>query len=167
MELRAEDAGFSLVNSSDKPMFNVPRVANSVICVELLPSVTGTFATLRAAGDDTNIGLAVRSKGTGGLSFYVGSTLLANVNEFALKLASSKVLSVNNVTVVRGRFTGWAVDTGTAKRTANATYAGTAEAAYTQATIQALMDKVRDLSQTIKALKDDLHGTAGHGLIGT
>lgn len=50
----------------------------------------------------------------------------------------------------------WAADTGTAKRTANATYSGTAEATYTQATIQALMNAVRDLSQTIKAMKDDL-----------
>lgn len=55
----------------------------------------------------------------------------------------------------------------TAKRTANATYSGTADALYTQATIQTLMDTVRDLSQTIKALKDDLHSAAGHGLIGT
>lgn len=29
------------------------------------------------------------------------------------------------------------------------------------------MDKVRDLSQTIKALKDDLHQTAGYGLLRT
>lgn len=74
---------------------------------------------------------------------------------------------VNGLQVVRARFTGWSVDTGTAKRTANATYSGTAEAGYTQATIQTLMDAVRDLSQTVKALKDDLHATAGHGLIGT
>ena len=69
--------------------------------------------------------------------------------------------------VVQARKTGWAVDTGTAKRTANATYSGTAEVAYTQATIQTLMDAVRDVSQTVKALKDDLHATAGHGLLGT
>lgn len=65
--------------------------------------------------------------------------------------------------VVASRRTGWAADTGTANRTANVTYSGTAEAAYTQATVQSLMDKVRDLSQTIKALKDDL---IAHGLIG-
>jgi pectate lyase len=50
----------------------------------------------------------------------------------------------------------WTADTGTAKRTANATYSGTAEVTYTQATIQTLMNAVRDLSQTVKAMKDDL-----------
>lgn len=74
---------------------------------------------------------------------------------------------ISGTKIIGSRKTGWSVDTGTSKRTANATYSGTAEAAYTQATIQALMDAVRDATQTIKALKDDLHGTAGHGLIGT
>ena len=55
-----------------------------------------------------------------------------------------------------GASLGWAADTGTAKKTANATYSGSAEAAYTQATIQTLMNAVRDNSQTIKALKDAL-----------
>lgn len=73
-------------------------------------------------------------------------------------------ISVSGVQVVTSRRTGWAADTGTSKRTANATYSGTAEAAYTQATVQSLMDKVRDLSQTIKAIKDDL---IAHGLIGS
>ncbi|MBO9108720.1 hypothetical protein J5288_08395 [Agrobacterium sp. S2/73] len=72
-------------------------------------------------------------------------------------------ISIQGTQVVTSRRTGWAADTGTPKRTANATYSATAEPAYTQATIQALMDKVRDLSQTIKAMKDDL---LTHGLIG-
>lgn len=72
-------------------------------------------------------------------------------------------MSIQGVRVVNSRRTGWAADTGTPKRTVNATYSETAEPAYTQATIQALMDKVRDLSQTIKAMKDDL---LTHGLIG-
>jgi hypothetical protein len=65
---------------------------------------------------------------------------------------------------VGAKITGWGADTGTAKRTTNATYSGTAEGAYTQATIQALMDSHRDLSQTVKALKDDL---ITQGSIGT
>jgi hypothetical protein len=65
--------------------------------------------------------------------------------------------------VVGARQTGWAADTGTAKKTANATYSGTAEAAYTQATIQALMNAVRDLSQKQKAVTDAL---IAHGLVG-
>lgn len=67
------------------------------------------------------------------------------------------------VQLLTARKAGWTADTGTAKRTANATYAGTAEAAYTQATIQALMNALRDATQTIKALKDDL---LAHGLLG-
>lgn len=70
---------------------------------------------------------------------------------------------IGAVKVVGARAVGWALDTGTAKRTANATYSGTAEAAYTQTTVQTLMNTVRDLSQTVKALKDDLQA---HGLIG-
>jgi hypothetical protein len=84
----------------------------------------------------------------------------------ALRINSSGDILRAGTKVVGARETGWSVDTGTAKRTANATYSGTAEAAYTQATIQALMNAVRDATQTIKALKDDLHETAGHGLIG-
>ena len=66
--------------------------------------------------------------------------------------------------VVGSRRTGWAGDTGTAKRSANGTYAATAGATYNQAAMQALMDAVRDATQTQKAIKDDL---IAHGLIGT
>ena len=95
----------------------------------------------------------------------------------------------SNTRVIKARMTGWAVDTGTAKRTANATYSRTftapaafaaAGASYVQATqtavqsrienleteVAALTAALRDATQTIKALKDDLHATAGHGLIG-
>jgi hypothetical protein len=76
---------------------------------------------------------------------------------------SATKFEVGFTRVVGSRKTGWSPDTGTAKRTANATYAGTAEATYTQATIQALMNAVRDSTQTIKGIKDDL---IAHGLIG-
>jgi hypothetical protein len=80
--------------------------------------------------------------------------------------------------VVGARKTGWAVDTGTAKRTANATYTAgatlTFSAAYVQAEhtavgtrLAAVEAALQNATQTIKALKDDLHATAGHGLIGT
>lgn len=73
-------------------------------------------------------------------------------------------IQITGTKVVGTRRTGWTADTGTSKRTATATYSGTAEVGYTQATIQTLMDAVRDASQTIKALKEDL---TTHGLIGT
>jgi hypothetical protein len=99
-----------------------------------------------------------------GFKFRVanGTTDAATITSTGLDLLSG-VYRVAGTQVVGARQTGWAADTGTAKKTANATYSGTAEASYTQATIQALMNAVRDLSQTQKALKDAL---IAHGLIG-
>lgn len=103
------------------------------------------------------------------VDWYDGATgnLGGKLDPTGWNIVTGLVYKINGTQVVGPRKTGWSVDTGTAKRTANATYSGTAEAVYTQATIQALMDAVRDATQTIKALKDDLHNTAGHGLIGT
>lgn len=86
-------------------------------------------------------------------------------------------LAVDGQQVIEERKTGWSVDTGTAKRTANATYtvgsALTVSNPPTQAEMQAVVARqvllenaVRDQSQKMKALIDDLHATAGHGLIG-
>lgn len=73
-------------------------------------------------------------------------------------------LLMNGVKVIGPRATGWARDTGGEKRSANITYAsGTAGASYSQAQMQALMDALRDATQTIAALKSDLWN---HGLIG-
>lgn len=62
---------------------------------------------------------------------------------------------------------GWNAWTGSSDKSAHATFSGTASVGYVQAELQAVMDAVRDATRTIKALKDDLHSTAGHGLIGT
>lgn len=94
----------------------------------------------------------------------VGFTRLPGAFAPVLNPKFAGVVTVGSQQVVRDRRTGWTADSGTAKRTSNTTYSGTAEAAYTQATIQALMNAVRDQSQAIKALKDDL---ISHGLIGT
>lgn len=86
-------------------------------------------------------------------------------------------LMAAGVRVVNTRKTGWAVDTGTSKRTPNATYAAgatlTFSATYVQAELTALATRLalvetalQDATQTQKALKDDLHSTAGHGLLG-
>lgn len=70
--------------------------------------------------------------------------------------------------LLSARKTGWAVATGTAERTTFATYtAPDISAAYTEAEVQAIADHVQILSRRLKALIDDLHQTAGHGLIGT
>lgn len=80
----------------------------------------------------------------------------------------SGVYKKSGTQVVGARKTGWATATGTANRTTFATYAGqTVSATPTQAEVQAIDDHVKILSQRLKALIDDLHATAGHGLIGT
>lgn len=49
---------------------------------------------------------------------------------------------------------GWSAWTGTGDRTTHATYSGTASVGYVQAEIQALMDKVKELSEALKAVID-------------
>lgn len=61
--------------------------------------------------------------------------------------------------------TSWSAVTGTAKKTANATYSGTASASYVQAEMTGVMNALRDPTQTIKAIKDALGTTAGYGLL--
>ena len=123
----------------------------------------GTTSFVVAATDGTdNTTLAFRTA----LAGAERNVLTLDPNGNANLAVVGAVIQVEGTRVINARKTGWATDTGTAKRTANVTYSGTAEAVYTQATIQSLMDATRDLSQTIKALKDDLHATAGHGLIG-
>lgn len=85
----------------------------------------------------------------------------------SVTIATGNTYKVNNTQVVTARKTGWSVWTGTATRTSKATYSGTANVVYVQADMQAVMDAVRDVSQAVKGLIDDLHSTAGHGLIGT
>lgn len=85
------------------------------------------------------------------------------------------VYNIAGVQVVGARQTGWVADTGTAKKTANATYAAgtslTYSATYTQSEltatgtrIAAIETALQNLSQEVKALKDALMTT---GIIGT
>lgn len=127
-----------------------------------------------AGGDVTSAG--------GSLALTLAAaTVVAKIAGQAIAPAtinSSGVYQKGGVQVVGARDTGWSVDTGTAKKTANATYAPGANLTYSAAYVQAeqtatstrlqlIEAALRDATQTIKALKDALHGTAGHGLIGT
>jgi hypothetical protein len=76
---------------------------------------------------------------------------------------SSGDIRVNGTKVIGARNTGWTADTGTAKKTANATYSGTASAGYVQAEMTGVMNALQDATQTIKALKD---AAITHGWIG-
>jgi len=68
-----------------------------------------------------------------------------------LDLKNSGVYAINGVKVVDQRKTGWATATGTATRT----------------TFDTTSVSLSRLAEAVKALIDDLHQTAGHGLIGT
>jgi hypothetical protein len=68
-----------------------------------------------------------------------------------MSVSSGNVYKVNAVQVVKARITGWAVATGTPTRT----------------TFDTTTVTLPQLAERVKALIDDLHGTAGHGLIGT
>lgn len=111
----------------------------------------------------SGFGLRLNSDDGLDISFQNASTTICGVNASSFNMVSGKTITVNGVRVVTARQTGWAADTGTSKRTATATYSDTAGAAYAQAQIQTLMDAVKNATQTIKALKDDL---IAHGLIG-
>lgn len=83
--------------------------------------------------------------------------------DFAVKPNAPKY-QVGNTDVVGARKTGWAAATGTADRTAFATYAApTIGNPPTQAEVQAVANHVQVLSRHLKALEDDL---IAHGLIG-
>jgi hypothetical protein len=102
---------------------------------------------------------------TTGVSITAGSNSLALANGFLNinNTISGTALQVAGTKVLGARLTGWTVDAGTAKRSASTTFSQTAPASYAQASMQAVNDAVRDATQAIKALKDDL---ITHGLIG-
>jgi hypothetical protein len=124
-------------------------------------SISGSASGLIINSRDT--GSAYQLFNSAGVLGFHNGTMRVQMDAAGNVNLATGVLKVGNTQVLSTRDTGWAADTGTAKKTSNATYLGTAEATYTQATIQALMDKVRDLSQTIKSLKDAL---LAHGVVG-
>lgn len=94
------------------------------------------------------------TKGDNKLYFsYLGTdtAILDNFGRFNLIAGTERKFQVNSVNVVGARKTGWATATGTATRTT-----------FDTATVT-----TAQLAERVKALIDDLHGTAGHGLIGT
>lgn len=138
---------------------------------------TGTqILNCRTAGGGDPFKVDARNNG---IEFYGPPSIFSFTNTAGQSgLDPTQGYLVGGTRVLAPRITGWALDTGTAKRTANATYAAgatlTFSAAYTQAELTALATRLaaveaalQNSSQTVKALKDDLHATAGHGLIGT
>lgn len=115
----------------------------------LVGDLTNYLTMTRAAGANGNVTIA--NPGTGIISFSQNGAVIASVNQFAFNLEAGKIYGINNVQVLGARKTGWAVATGTATRTTFATGSVT----------------LPQLAERVKALIDDLHATAGHGIIGT
>lgn len=88
---------------------------------------------------------------SGDVRLNAANSLSATISTTGVNLASGKVLLANGIQVVGARKTGWATATGIATRTT-----------FDTATVT-----TAQLAQRVKALIDDLHNTAGHGLIGT
>lgn len=88
----------------------------------------------------------VYSNSANGLQFQKDA-----VTQFGFNFGAAAAILINTVQVVRGRRTGWSVATGTKTRTSFNTATAT----------------LQDVAERLGALIDDLHGTAGHGLIGT
>lgn len=79
-------------------------------------------------------------------------------------ITTTGVYRISGIDVVGARQTGWVAPTGTASRATFASYAGqTVSDPPTQAEVQAIDDHLKVLSETLKALIDDL---TTHGLIG-
>lgn len=158
----------------DGPVFSTQKIGG----MRLVSGAGGTLGTYRygfmtseATFSNNNVFIMATGQNirwgniTTGVKVTGGTNNMAVGNGFIniTDPVSDTAIQVSSVKVLGARKTGWTADTGTAKRTANTTYSGTAEVSYTQATIQALMDAVAANSQTIKALKDDM---ISHGLIG-
>lgn len=123
-------------------------------CTHAIRIPSGSYITMDGANSiKTAYGVVANVWG-----FYAGGTERVGFD------MSANSIRVSGTKVLGARETGWTADTGTAKKTANATYSGTASVGYVQAEMQAVMNAVRDATQTIKALKD---ASITHGWIGT
>ena len=118
------------------------KVASAVNYVLMKGAAAGNAVQIEAAGTDTDRSINFALGGAGTIRF-------------------------NGTQILTARKTGWTAATGTADRTTFATYtAADISAVPTEAEVQAIADHTQVLSCHLKALIDDLHSTAGHGLIG-
>lgn len=115
--------------------------ASTVAMIDL----TGTWNT---SGTPTAIKINITDTASAALSLFFDGQI-GGVSKFAFGKDGS--LRLAGVTVVGNRRTGWTPWTGTANRTSFDTATAT----------------LVNVAQALKALLDDIHSTAGHGLIGT
>lgn len=143
----------------------------------MIVGVLGTGYTLVTGWQDAGVvstqnnitgGLVLNSVNSAGIKFEVGGNGSTNqravLTTTAFNLTAGVAYQINGTQVVTARQTGWGAATGTATRTAIATYtAPTITNPPTQAEVQAIADALQAWSRRGKAVTDDL---ATHGLIG-
>jgi hypothetical protein len=152
-------------NGGAAPSTSSRSVGTKVILRDLLSASTGFL--------DAALG-SVEEGGGGGSFASLWLTAPRDITFYTNNSATERFrinsagLSYNGTKILGSRITGWTTATGTANRATFATFATQAISnPPTQAQVQAISDHVVILSQRMKALIDDLHATAGHGLIGT
>ena len=113
--------------------------------------LTGTYTT---AAIRMNEGQAIAFEATALMKMRYSANIMGFINNTTERFGvdmSTGAIRVAATQVVSSRKTGWATATGTATRT----------------TFDTTTVTTAQLAERVKALIDDLHATAGHGLIGT
>jgi len=84
------DNGYNIVSVSGDTLFNVPSQAQKIANhPELVPSAYGSPVEIRAAGNDHNIGVDIKTKGKGLIGFYTDSQQVSPSAGNAGKLPAS------------------------------------------------------------------------------
>jgi hypothetical protein len=158
--------------------------AGGTALVRVMPG-TGTYSNQQLMGNGNSVALGEDTLAGGGAVYRSSdsftfrnaaqSVVFTVFDATGINItATTPQLKISGTKVVGVRDTGWTADTGTAKKTATATYAvGTTltySAAYVQAEqtatstrLQLIEPALRDATQEIKAIKDAL---MTHGLLG-
>jgi hypothetical protein len=147
-------------DASGANFFSATGPGNAASYVQFTASAS-TSPVINVAGPGSNLNLTLAPKGTTGLLSLSGGSFGAKIR------ISDTGIGFLGTSPVADK-TGWGVPTGTLLRTTYASYAGaTHTGSYVQATIQALDDAVKAVSQRLAALITDFHQTAGYGLLRT
>lgn len=123
--------------------------------------VSGSSAILQFDGSSDAF---IYNRSTNTLSFFIGGTASYQSSATFFNIVSGAVYQLGGTQILTSRRTGWGAATGTATRTAIATYtAPTISSPPTQAEVQDIANALQAWSRRDKALSDDL---TTHGLIG-
>lgn len=148
----------------------IPTYASSKLT--LTPNGANDGLVLYAPGTGSAVlngsALSLVARSSSGISITVNSVFVGGITQYGMNLSTGLSYAVNGKPIIGDRQAGWAADTGTAKKTANATYvAPTFTVAPTVAEMNAMATALQNATQTIKALKDALIAeVAGFGPIG-